>query len=159
MTKIQTIYWRRKFEFPVECLGAVDIVRGEKWTGPPLKEGQPTHDTGWHRIDIDMHSGAPWCDVMEALGLCGDLHECSLIADAVTVNAAILACLGIKPPRPEDPVYDCPWKPSQLDNGGTDEDPSPDYAALQCHCGCVHDDLREALAELHGIEIEPLSEF
>jgi hypothetical protein len=154
---MMTVYWRRKYESPVECIGAVQVVRGEHWSGEPLDHDE-SHDTGWHRLDIDFCGGAEVvADIWEPLGLCGELTDPTLIADAVCVAAAIMAELGIRPPMPDDMVYDCPWRPSDLDDGGTDDNPSDAYAALQVHCASVYEELREKLAEAHGIDITPLA--
>jgi len=152
-----TVYWRRKYEFPAECIGAVQVVRGEHWGGEPLDHDE-SHDTGWHRIDVDLGGGAEVVtDVWGPLGLCGDLTSPALIADAVCVAAAIVAELGVRPPMPDDMVYDCPWRPSDLDGGGTDDNPSDAYTALQVHCASVYEELREKLAERHGIDLAPLA--
>lgn len=153
-----TIYWRRKYGFPVECIGAVHVVRGEDWEGEPLAHDEG-HDAGWHRLDIDVGAGAEVvADIWEPLGLCGDLTDMALISDAVCVAAAIVSELGVQPPPPDDIAYDCPWNPGHLENGGTNESPSDEYAALRNHCATVYEELRERLLNDHGISIVPLSQ-
>jgi len=152
----QTVYWRRRHWFPANGIGDVDVVRAEHWDAPPLEQ-EEQHDLGWHRIDIDRAAGAEVvCDIWGPLGLCGDLTDPVRIADAAAIAAAIVAELGLRPPMPDDMVYDCPWKPSAVDDGGTDDDPSPQFVALQSDCARIYEQLREALAEKHGIDIVPL---
>lgn len=153
---IQTVYWRRRHWFPAASIGDVDVVRGEHWDAPPLTRDEP-HDLGWHRLDIDRDGGAEVaCDIWGPLGLTGELTDPVAIADAVVIAAAIMAEVGIAPPMPDDIVYDCSWKPEHVDGGGTSDEPSDAYAALQVACGITHDELREALAERHGIAIPQL---
>jgi hypothetical protein len=154
---MKTIYWRRVHQFPAAGMNEVRVVRAEHWDAPPLDRDE-THDLGWHRLDIDTDGGAEVVtDIWGPLGLCGDLTDPVAIADGVAVAAAVMAELGVRPPMPEDAVYDCPWKPSDLVGCGADDQPSPAYEALQCHCANVYEHLREALAEKHGIEISPLA--
>lgn len=154
--KIQTVYWRRRHGFPAEVISDVSVVRAEDWDEPPLVRDE-THDQCWGRIDIDLDEGEDAAaDIWGPLGLCGDTTSLALIKDGVAVSAAIMARLGLRPPMPEDMVYDCPWSPSAVDDGGTDDEPSADYVELQVHCARVYEQLREALAEKHGIDITPL---
>ena len=154
---IQTIYWRRRHSFPAASIGDVAVVRGERWEAAPLERDEP-HDLGWHRLNIDRDGGAEVvCDIWGPLGLCGEITDPVAIADAVVIAAAIMAETGIAPPMPDDMVHDCPWKPTDVDRGGTEELPSDEYAALQSACAMTYDELREALAERHGIEITPLA--
>lgn len=153
---IQTTYWRRRHGFPAGDIGDVDVVLAEHWDAPPLERDE-THDRGWHRLDIDLDDGEDAAaDIWGPLGLCGETTCPAMIADGVVVSAAIMGKLGLRPPMPEDMVYDCPWRPSDVEGGGTDEEPSAEYVALQSHCAQVYEQLREALAEKHGIDIMPL---
>jgi hypothetical protein len=155
---MKTIYWQRRNQFPAMSIGDVRVVTGERWDAPPLERDEP-HDLGWHRIDLDdegIESGIAVGEVNDTLGLCGDLGDTVLVMDAVSIAAAIFAEIGLDPGVPHDPVYDCPWKPSSLANGGTDAAPSDDYQELQCFCALMRAELADALRERHGVEIASL---
>lgn len=151
----KTIYWRRANEYPAGGIRDIRVLDARDWGFPTLERAE-THDTGWHKLVLDLHAGGAG-DIWDSLGLCGDLHDPVAIADGVVIAAAIMAHAGIAPPLPADPVYDCPWRPEDIIDGGTTSKPSPAYEELQAACAAAHEELRRELAEQHGIEIAPLA--
>jgi hypothetical protein len=125
-TETKTLYYRRLNQSHGYHYPAVDVDRVEV-TDEPQKLGP--YDGSWKSVDVE-EIGIDTTDY--SIGLeAASPGECSLIADAMICEAAILEFLGV--PRETSAVDYVPYTEAELDDG----EPC-DYEALCDATGVLH---------------------
>lgn len=133
------VYWKRIHAYPARVPSDVRVILGKDWDAPPLERPEP-YDAGWQFLDVEeTDNDYIDAEVGERLGLCGDLHHASGIIDAMAIWGAISLAGVFRPVDPTDPVYGCDWKPEDIDDGGTSDEPSPLYQELQSAVALIWD--------------------
>lgn len=107
------VYWRRLGEFPALKPRDIEVATESEMPTPPELGAA---DGDWNEMTVA--SEHPELDIDETLGLCGDMHDPVLIADAIIISAAIHRHLGLTP-RPWD--YDCLWRRCDFDSHREDD--------------------------------------